>query len=104
VNNFCVNLKYKFCINDIALLRKEFKHKICFKKKYEFLNLKVSPSMSIANRLMKQGKFLKIYKFFKRYYYTFMLRKQFKKIPLSSNFLFFFNKYNSFRDLDRVLF
>jgi hypothetical protein len=32
-----------------------------------------------------------------------MLRKKFKSIPLMSNFLFFYNKYFSFRDLDRIL-
>ena len=85
-------------------MRYNFKHKICYKKKYQFLNLKHTPSYAITNRIMKKGKVLKIYKIFKKFYYKDMLYKNFHKIPPLSNFLFFFNKYYSFRDFDRVLY
>lgn len=92
-----------FCVSDIAEMRDAFKHKMCYKKKYHFLDLKHTPSGALANRLMKRGNFLKVYKTLKKFYYKDMLRVSFNKIPSLSNFLFFYNKYNSFRDLDRVL-
>lgn len=92
-----------FCVTDVAKLRETFSHKFCFKKKHYFLKLKQSPSTALAGRLTKKGNFLKTYKLLKRFYYNYMLTKLFKKIPLTSNFLFFYNKYVSFRDLDRVL-
>jgi hypothetical protein len=85
-------------------MRDNFKHKICYKKKYEFLNLKHTPSYALSNRLMRRGNFLKTYKLLKRFYYNDMLSDRFSTIPSLSNFLFFFNKYYSFRDLDRVLY
>lgn len=87
----------------MAKLRETFSHKICFKKKHFFLKLKQTPSSGLAGRLTKRGNFLKTYKLLKKFYYNYMLTKLFKKIPLTSNFLFFYNKYISFRDLDRVL-
>jgi len=98
-----LNINFKFCINDIADMRKNFKHKICYKKKYNFLQLKHTPSIALTTRLMKRGNFLKTYKILKKFYYTHMLRSEFNLIPIMSNFLFFYNKYNSFKDLDRVL-
>ena len=52
---------------------------------------------------MQKGNFLKMYKLLKQFYYKFMLQKKFKKIPKDCSFLFFFYKYNSFKDIDRVL-
>ena len=101
---FCKNIKFLFCVKDIGDMRKDFQHKICYKKKYQFLNLKHTPSNSICTRLMKRGNFLKIYKVIKIFYYQYVLKKKFYSIPTSSNFLFFFRKYYSFRDIDRVLF
>lgn len=97
-------INYHFCINDIEELRTKFKHKICYKKKYNFLNLKHTPTYAIVNRIMKRGNFLKIYKPLKYFFYDQLLDKKFKDIPHLSNFLFFYNKYSSFKDLDRVLF
>lgn len=99
---FIFKLNYKFSINNLAETRKNFTHKICFKKKFKFLNLKYTPASTFCNRFMQKGNFLKIYKLLKRFYYTFMLRKQFKWVPEDSNFFFFF-KYNSFKDINRVL-
>ena len=98
------NIKYNFCISNILEIKKKFQHKICYKKKYSFLNLKDNPTKSISTRLTKKGNFLKIYKFIKKFYLSHMLKTKYKSIPLSSSFLFFFNKYKSFRDFDRVLF
>ena len=85
-------------------MREKFSHKICYKKKYKFLNLKNTPSYSLATRLMKKGNFLKTYKLLKKFYNVFFLHQNFAKIPISSNFMFFYKKHYSFRDLDRVLF
>lgn len=99
-----LNLKqYNFCLNDLADMRQNFKHKICYKKKYSFLNLKHTPTYALTNRLMKKGNFLKTYKTLKSFYYKDMLRGSFNQIPIMSNFLFFYNKYHAFKDLDRVL-
>ena len=100
---FSTNIKYNFCVENILENKQAFQYKFCYKKKYNFLNLKHSPSQSLTNRLMKSGNFLKIYKLLKKFYYLYTLRNKFKSIPLMSNFLFFFNKYQSFRDFDRVL-
>ena len=85
-------------------MREKFKHKLCFKKKYTHLNLKHTPSYALTTRLLKNGKFLKTYKLLKYFFYKIFLLKNFNKIPSSSAFLYFYNKYQSFRDLDRVLF
>lgn len=95
---------YLFCIKDIAEMRTNFKNKICYKKKYIFLNLKHTPTIALTNRIMRKGNFLKIYKILKKFYYCNMLEKDFNKISPLSNFLFFYNKYYSFRDFDRVLY
>ena len=97
------NITYGFCIVDIVDLKKKFQHKICFKKKHLFLKLKNSPTQSLTNRLTKKGNFLKVYKVLKKFYFQYILQKKFQSISLSSNFLFFFFKYNSFKDFDRVL-
>lgn len=97
------NIKFSFCMKDILENKQNFQYKFCYKKKYRFLNLKNSPSKALTNRLMKRGNFLKIYKLIKKFYYIFILRQKFSSIPLMSNFLFFFKKYQSFRDFDRVL-
>lgn len=72
-------------------------------KKNMFLNLKHTPTYALTNRLSKRGNFLKTYKILKFFFYKRLLEKDFKKISIMSNFLFFFNKYSSFKDLDRVL-
>lgn len=96
-------LTYTFCLNEIFENKKNFQYKICYKKKYKFLNLKNTPSQALANRLMKRGNFLKTYKLLKKFYYNFILKFNFKKIPVTSNFLFFYNKYHSFKNFDKVL-
>lgn len=91
-------------MNNLITLRQKFKHKICYSKKYEFLNLKHTPSQALTTRLIKRGNKLKTYKLLKFFFYKYTLKKNLKTIPETSNFIFFYNKYFSFRDLDRVLF
>lgn len=100
----CINIKKKFSIDSLSLLRNNYNHKICYKSKYKFLNLKLTPSQSLANRLTKKSNFLKSYKIIKKFYYNFLLKKMFQKLPINCNFVFFYKKYYSFRDFDRVLF
>lgn len=97
-------LNNKFCIYGIGQLRKKFQHKLCFKKKYTHLNLKHTPSYALTTRLMGRGNFLKTYKILKYFFYKTFLLKNFNNIPSSSIFKYFYSKYHSFRDLDRVLF
>lgn len=97
------NIKINFCVVDLLEEKKKFQYKICYKKKYSFLNLKNLPSQALSNRLMKRGNYLKIYKLLKKFYYNHILKSKFKDIPLMSNFLFFYNKHQSFKDFDRVL-
>ncbi len=98
------NLKFYFCVVTIDTVRKNFIRKICYKKKYKFLQLKNTPTYSLVNRISKKGNFLKIYKEIKKFHINYLLREKFYSIPLSSTFLFFYNKYYSFRDLDRILY
>ncbi len=98
-----ININHSFCVVDLLENKKKFQYKICYNKKYSFLNLKHSTSQSITNRLLKRGNFLKMYKLIKTFYYKFILRNKFQSISLTSNYMFFFKKYQSFRDFDRVL-
>lgn len=100
---FCKNITYHLCVAHIADLRSQFKHKICYKRKYQFLNLKHTPSYALCTRLRKRENTLQIYKLLNKFFYQELLRRRFYSIPLASNFLFFFNKYYSFRDINRVL-
>ena len=100
---FSKNIKFNFCVFDLLERKKNFQYKICYKKKYSFLNLKNSPSQALSNRLMKRGNFLKIYKLLKKFYYDYMLRSEFKNISLNSNFMAFYKKYQSFKNFDQVL-
>jgi hypothetical protein len=97
------NYQYNFCIITILSNRKNTQEKLCYKKKYKFLNLKQTATQQLATRLMKRGNYLKVYKVIKKYYYMKVLGDMFYSIPMSSNFMFFFKKYQSFRDFDRVL-
>lgn len=103
MNFLTKKLTYTFCISTILENKKNFQHKICYKKKYSFLNLKHNTSQILATRILKKGNFLKVYKVIKKFYYIYILREKFKNIPLNSNYMFFYNKYQSFRDFDRVL-
>ncbi len=85
-------------------LRQNFSLKICYKKKYNFLNLKHTPSHGLACRLTKKGNFIKSFKLLKKFYYVYILRLRKKTISIHSSFLFLYNKYASFKNFDRVLF
>jgi hypothetical protein len=82
----------------------KFQHKICYNQKLNFLKLKSTPSKSIACRITKRGNFLKTYKQLKYFFYKFLLKTYFKKIPVNSNFLYLFYRYHSFKNFDSVLF
>ena len=97
------NIRHLFSVFDIGYMRQEFQHKICYKKKRAFLNLKNTPTKSLSTRLMKTGKFLKIYKLLRMYYLHFIIKNNCFHVPLASNFLFFYQRYQSFKDFDRVL-
>lgn len=100
---FSNNLKYSFCISTLLENKKKFQFKMCYKKKYSFLNLKHNNSQILATRILKKGNFLKVYKLLKKFYYIYILKNMFNNISLNTNYKFFYNKYQSFRDFDRVL-
>lgn len=85
-------------------MRKKFSLKICYKKKYNFLNLKYTPSHALASRLIKRGNFIKTYRLLKNFYYIYVLKLKKKFIDKRNNFLFLYKRYLSFKDFDRVLF
>ena len=62
-------------ISNMIDMRKNFQHKICYKDKYRFLKLKSSPTLSLANRFIKRGNFLKIYKILKVFFSKIVLQK-----------------------------
>ena len=95
---------YSFSVSQMKEIRKNFNKQICFKNKYKFLGLKNTPTKAIVNRITKYDRFLKNFKLLKHYFYNFFLKKKIQNIPIASSFLFFYNKYPSFKDLDRVLF
>lgn len=98
------NLKKNFSIENLGILRKNFSLKICYKKKYNFLNLKYTPSQALAGRLTKRGNYIKTYRLLKNFFYIYLLRQKLKKLDRHNNFLFLYNSYLSFKDFDRVLY
>lgn len=83
--------------------RKYFNHKICYKKRYNFLKFKSTPTKSLATRLFNHGNFLKTYKLCKKYFYKYFLFNNIKKLDREDEFFkFFYNSVNS-RDFDQVL-
>ncbi len=104
MNNLFKKVNSNFSVSSLADLRKKYNHSVCYKNKFKFLKLKLLPSKSLANRIMKRGSFLKTYKFIKFFFYKNILRSKFNDIKADSSFLFFYKKYFSFRDFDRVLF
>lgn len=99
-----ININYNFSLQNIKDLRKKFSLKICYKKKYNFLNLKYTPSQALSCRLTKRGNFLKTYRLLKNFYYIHLLKKKKTSINRHNNFLFLYKTYTSFKDFDRVLF
>lgn len=85
-------------------LRKKFSLKLNYKKKYNFLNLKYTPSHALAARLTKRGNFIKSYRLLKNFYYIYILKIKKSTIDKKNNFLFLYSRYLSFKDFDRVLF
>ena len=101
---FFFNMKYKFSVKGLLSLKSKFAHKLVFNKKHAFIKKKSMPVQSLSCRFMNKGNFLKIYKQINYVYYKHFLRTKLKTTPLSSNFLFFFKKYDSFKSFDKTLF
>ena len=102
--SFFFNINYRFSVVGMLSLKSKFAHKLVFNKKHTFLKRRSMPVQSLSCRFMNRGNFLKIYKQLNYLYYKSFLRTKLKTIPVSSNFLFFFKKYDSFKSFDKTLF
>lgn len=96
-------IKHKFSIQQLGTQRLKFKHKICFKNSLKQLALKSTPTIAITTRLLKDGKFLKLYKLCQKIFIKVMLY-QIDKLPYNNEFKNLFFQYQSFKDFNRVLF
>jgi hypothetical protein len=83
--------------------RLKFQHKICFKPSLSYLRLKTTPAISISSRLYRDGNFLRIYKKLQKAFLQILLTKV-KSLPHNNEFKNLFDQYQSFRDINRVLF
>ena len=95
--------RYLFSVQQLATQRVKFQHKICFKQSLNFLRLKTTPSISITSRLYRDGNFLRIYKKLQQAFILLLL-PEVNLLAQNNEFKNLFEQYQSFRDLNRVLF
>lgn len=96
-------LIFTFSIQQLGKQRVSFKHKICFRPALEHLQLKTTPTSAITGRLIRDGKFLRIYKLLRTSLLTKVINTA-SQLPHNNEFKNLYYRYYSFRDLDRVLF
>ena len=95
-------LIFKFSVQQLGNQRTKFQHKICFKSDLNHLKLKSTPASAVTSRLFRDGNFLRIYKKLQTSFFSLLL-KTVKSLPHNNEFKNLF-LYESFRDLNRVLF
>lgn len=100
---FVLKLTKKFSIQQLGAQRDKFKHKICFNASKNDLKLKSTPAIALTSRTFRDGKFLKAYKNCNKFFINIIL-KQISKLSYNNEFKNYFHQYQSFRDLNRVLF
>ena len=96
-------IKYNFSLKQISIQRYKFQHKICFKNNINYLRLKTTPSIAITSRLFRDGNFLRLYKKLQKSF-LYKLMPNISKLPQNNEFKNLFNQYQSFCDINRVLF
>lgn len=95
--------RFKFSIQQLAFQRTKFQHKICFKPSLSYLKLKTTPSIAVTSRLFRDGNFLKLYKQIQVAFQTHLLPRV-NLLPPNNEFKNLYDQYESFRDINRVLF
>ncbi len=94
---------YQLSVQQLGAQRLKFQHKICFRNDLTHLRLKTTPTISVVSRLFRDGNFLRIYKKIQEgYLHNFI--KLVKFLPHNNEFKNLYYQYESFRDLNRVLF
>lgn len=97
------SIVFKFSVQQIGSQRLKFQQKICFRQNLNHLKLKTTPSIAITSRLFRDGNFLRLYKKFQKAFFTSLLSKV-GVLPQNNEFKNLYYQYQSFRDLNRVLF
>lgn len=98
-----LNLKFLFSVQQLGNQRVKFQHKICFREDLTHLKLKTTPAIAISSRLFRDGKNLRIYKKLQKSFLNKLLLIV-KYLPHNNEFKNLFYQYESFRDINRVLF
>ena len=93
----------KFSIQQLVTQRSKFQHKICYKSDRLELRGKSTPSLSLASRLFRDGKNLRLYKNCNKFFIEKLL-KNIPVLPQNNEFKNLFYQYQSFTDFNRVLF
>lgn len=96
-NNYC------FSTDAITKYRHKFAHKICYRNHLQHLTPKSTPTSAVVTRLMRDGKFLSLYKNCNKFFLEIILRQVYK-LPPNNEFKNLFFQYYSFMDFNRVLF
>ena len=94
---------YNFSITQMSTQRIKFQHKICFKESLHHLRLKTTPAIAVASRLYRDGNFLRIYKQLQKSFLIKLLTNV-KFLPQNNEFKNLYNQYQSFCDINRVLY
>lgn len=90
-------------MQQLATQRSKFQHKICFKPANDYLKLKTTPTIAIAARLFRDGHFLRLYKKCLKVFVD-LIVTEVNYLPQNNEFKNVFQRYDSFRDFNRVLF
>jgi hypothetical protein len=110
-----MQIKFWYTCEKLSKHRLALSNKVCYKKKLDFLKLKITLSQSISNRLVIQSSFLRSYKDI-RYHYINLLRSNFLKTKFNESkiynwdsfytkeFLLTYSQHKAMNDLDYALF
>lgn len=100
---FVLKIIYTFSLEQLLNQRLKFQHKICYKTYNNHIRLKSTPTKAVATRLMRDGKFIKLYRNLYAFYFKTMY-KNVRSLPENNEFKNLFFQYESFTDFNRVLF
>lgn len=96
-------LQYTFSVHQVGMQRVKFQNKICFRADLNHLRLKTTPTIAVVSRLYRDGNFLRLYKKLQSAYLKNFINFV-KLLPHNNEFKNLYYQYESFRDLNRVLF
>lgn len=106
------NIVKKYSTKRLINIRKLYNLKMCYKKKLNFINLKLNISNSMSNRLAVGSKFKGSYSMFRKFYIIYLrknfLFKKYKnnthyKSNINGYFSSAYSQYIALNDLNRVL-